>query len=674
VIFLYPAFLAAAALIALPIIIHLFNFKRYQKVLFSDIRLLQEIKEQTNKSRQLKHILTLLARIATILCLVAAFAQPFWGKDNQVNKGNKAFSFFVDNSYSMGVQQNGIPLLELAKSKARDIITASSSRDQFQILTQELTGSDSRFLNKEEALAYLANIGLSAQSRDAASILQKQQTNLLSSSATNKQIVYISDMQKNRCPLPIAASIATKTSFIPIQQTSTTNVSIDSVWFAEPSITMGAPNTLMVRVRNYDADKPIETTLNVGVNKQIKTVRNVQLKPSENKIEAIPFAAVQSGWQNMRIHLTDYPVSFDDTFYLAGKVAARQSVLLISDGVNNPYLNAAFKTGSAFSTDVCNSSTASSKNLNNYSLVVCSGLNMLNTELSRSLQNYTTQGGSIAIFPGNSINQASYNEALATLGGGIYGGSDNTAAQVSTVNKQHELIRDLFDKIPDNVELPRTEKRYTLNSATFSTEQKIFGFANGDAFLSSYRLGNGKVYLSATGLETSSTNFANSYWFLPVLFKMAFIGGNNPVYAFTIGKDANIVLRNSKAGDTNPFHISAENWDAIPQQRSIGGSVQVNLNQSVQVAGLYNLNIPGSDAENYVVGLNYNRQESNLESWANNEILSKAKLDNFDVIPATLNAADAVQQAQSRTALWKTFLIAALCFLLLETVLLRFWR
>ncbi|MFM2386182.1 MAG: hypothetical protein RL660_939 [Bacteroidota bacterium] len=672
--FLYPAFLIAACAIALPVIVHLFNFKRYKKVLFSDIRLLQEIKEQTNKSSQLKHLLTLLMRIGAILSLVLAFAQPFFGDSSLRNKGKKALSIFIDNSYSMGVQQNGVPLLELAKSKAKDIINACSSKDQFQILTQELTGSDSRFLNKEEALAQLAQITVCAQSRDAASVLQKQQNNLQTSDATVKQIIYVSDMQKNKCTLPIATKINTHVSFVPVQQSTRANVSIDSAWFVEPSITMNAPNTINVRVRNYDNEKPIETTVNVGVNNQVKTVRNVSLKPGENKIESLPFTAVQSGWQNIQLHLSDYPVSFDDTFYMAGKVAAQQSVLLVSEGVTNPYLNAAFKTGAAFRTDVSTPGAAIAKKLDNYSLVVCSGLNTLSSELSNVLQSYCSQGGSVCIFPGASINTSSYNAALSILGGAVFGTQNNSPTNVSSVNKQHELIRDIFDKVPDNVDLPKVEKCYALNGSTFSSEQKIFSFANGDAFLSSYRVGNGKVYVCATGLEAGSSNFANSYWFLPAVFKMAFIGGKNPIHAYTLGKDAVLTISGSKAGDANPFHLSNATWDAIPQQRNVAGMVQVNLNQSATHAGLYNLNIPNSDAENYVVGLNYNRQESNLDCWATNELSDKAKLANFDVVATARNAADAIGENAQGSPVWKYCLIAALVFLLLEILLVRLWR
>ena len=76
--FLYPQFLWALLAIAIPIIIHLFNFKKFKKVYFSDLRLLKEVEMETSKKSNLKHLLILLSRILAIAALVFAFAQPFF--------------------------------------------------------------------------------------------------------------------------------------------------------------------------------------------------------------------------------------------------------------------------------------------------------------------------------------------------------------------------------------------------------------------------------------------------------------------------------------------------------------------------------------------------------------------------------------------------------------------
>ncbi|MBL0342555.1 MAG: BatA domain-containing protein [Bacteroidetes bacterium] len=76
--FVFPGFLLASALIAIPLIIHLFNFRRFKKVYFTNVKFLKELKEETSSRSKLKHLLVLLARMLAVIFLVLAFAQPLY--------------------------------------------------------------------------------------------------------------------------------------------------------------------------------------------------------------------------------------------------------------------------------------------------------------------------------------------------------------------------------------------------------------------------------------------------------------------------------------------------------------------------------------------------------------------------------------------------------------------
>ena len=84
--FVNPLFLIGLVAIAVPILVHLFNFRRYKKVYFSNVDLLQQLQSETKKQSQLRQLLVLLARILAIVFLVLAFAQPI------LPKGDRWFS------------------------------------------------------------------------------------------------------------------------------------------------------------------------------------------------------------------------------------------------------------------------------------------------------------------------------------------------------------------------------------------------------------------------------------------------------------------------------------------------------------------------------------------------------------------------------------------------------
>ena len=101
--FLAPGFFAGLLFLAIPILIHLFNFRRYKKVDFTNVRFLKELKEETTKLNKLKHLLILATRLLAIVFLVLAFTKPIipLSQDKKL-KEVKNVSVYVDNSFKIG--------------------------------------------------------------------------------------------------------------------------------------------------------------------------------------------------------------------------------------------------------------------------------------------------------------------------------------------------------------------------------------------------------------------------------------------------------------------------------------------------------------------------------------------------------------------------------------------
>src|ERR1700757_1699744 len=196
--FLYPAFLFALATLAIPVIIHLFNFRRYQKVYFSNVQFLKEIQEQQASRRNLRERLILAARLLAILFLVLAFARPYLPGNNAANSGKQqAVSVFVDNSYSMQTLNKEGTLLDEAKRRAKEIASAYSINDRFQLLTQDLEGKHQRLLSRDEFNDAVDAVKISPQSRSLQQIADRQQSLLAEQRGAIRSIYLISDFQKN---------------------------------------------------------------------------------------------------------------------------------------------------------------------------------------------------------------------------------------------------------------------------------------------------------------------------------------------------------------------------------------------------------------------------------------------------------------------------------------------
>src|SRR5690606_457095 len=116
--FLYPAFLWALTALAIPIILHLFYFRRYKKIYFSNLRFLREVKEETSARNRLRNLLILLSRLLAFACLILAFAQPIIPVSQALKSGIRNVSIFLDNSFSMQSFGEALSLFDLGRQKA----------------------------------------------------------------------------------------------------------------------------------------------------------------------------------------------------------------------------------------------------------------------------------------------------------------------------------------------------------------------------------------------------------------------------------------------------------------------------------------------------------------------------------------------------------------------------
>ena len=189
--FLYPEFLWALSLIAIPIIIHLFNFRKFKKIFYSDISLLEAVQIKTKSRSRLKHLLILISRILAISTLVIAFCYPFKPSLNDFSNASiKTVSVYIDNSLSMDIKGPDGFFLELAKQQAINIANEYAPDVRFFMLTNDFMSQSQRDLSRNEFIDLVMNIKASPYEKDLGSIYTRQ-SDILRSFNTKKDISYL---------------------------------------------------------------------------------------------------------------------------------------------------------------------------------------------------------------------------------------------------------------------------------------------------------------------------------------------------------------------------------------------------------------------------------------------------------------------------------------------------
>lgn len=671
--FIFPLFLIAGVLLAIPVIIHLFNFRKFQKVYFPDIRFLKEIKEQTNRHSKLKRRLILASRLLAAAALILAFAQPYFSKNGEkISKQSNAISIYIDNSFSLAMEEKGVPRLEVAKNQARDLINSFGETDKFQVLSNDFSSSENRFYTKKESLIQLSRISISSKSRTTASILEKQKKLLQTQSGSKPLIAYISDFQKTAFDANTKSNDTIPKYFIPIAQNDIQNLSIDTVELVGNTIQLQEKNQLLAKITNYGKVEQ-QTALTLEVNGQIKGVVNTTVPAGASKTDSISFTPSNAGTQRIKLYITDHPIAFDDTFYVAAKVVSNYSVLILNQQNANAFLSTVFKPTALFKAENNNVNSFNPDRLSNYSLVILNAINSLPSRLSKALTDFAREGGNILVFAPSS-NPNGINAFLQKNIGTSYGQYNTEKLFVSSFNKSHQVFAGLFDKVPDNIDLPIAYAYYNLQSGSMSGLQKLFTFSNGDGFLNSYRFGNGNIFVCASSASKQASTFPNSYWFLPLMYKMAISQQANAVQASILGKNAQVAIPSSKQTAKDAvYHITNGTEDIIPAQRAIGNQNVLNLNKNVNQAGIYHAYLAGAK-DSMALGINYNRDESNLRFWDITALKKKVKLKNANWLTPNQEAGTAINSLEKGTPLWKVCIIFALLFLLAEILLIRFLK
>ena len=674
--FLYPSFLWALLALAVPIIIHLFYFRRFKKVYFTNVKFLKEVKEETSARRKLRNLLVLLMRLLAIASLVFAFAQPFIPQDTEVKKGEKAVSVFIDNSFSMNALSEDVPLIEKAKQRAREIVSAYSVEDRFQILTNDFEGRHQRLVSKEDAISLIDEVKTSPAVKEISKVMTRQLQAVNTGKIENKTAYVISDFQKNISDFDNFKDTTLEVNLIPLQSVQEKNISIDSAWFDSPVQMMNQTNTLVIRVKNHSDREAENIRLSLKHEGQVKPVGTLTIPPRASKTDTINITILRTGWHEAELNITDYPVQFDDNYFFTFNVAEVINTLVINEGNPNKYLDAAFGGINYFKVTNQPSRNLDYSKFPSYQLIVANGVTNVSSGLASELKQYVHGGGNLLVFPGVNSNIATYKSFFNEMQVNEFVSLEKEERSVADVNTEEFIFRDVFENKNTNLKLPVTKANYKITAYGSRGEEALLSYRDGSTFIGKYRKDQGNLYLCTAPLDEEYSNLVrNAEIFIPMIYKMAISSAKDSRIAYTIGKDDVIETDNKFTGTGEMvYKLKGKAEEFIPSQKVIGSQVILGVGNQIPDAGFYNLFLkPEEDLSQFA--FNYDRKESNLDYY-NETDLSSIAGDRAQIINGT-NTVDLTQLIGERSrgiVMWRWFIIAALVFLLLEALLLRFWK
>ena len=674
--FVFPWFLFALFALAIPVIIHLFYFRKFKKVYFSDIRFLKQVQEEKSTIEKLKKRLILASRLLALFFLILAFVQPFIGNNkNKLNQGTSAVCVYIDNSYSMGLKTGGEAALSIAKNKAKEIANAFNTGDKFSLLTNDLEGTHQRWMQKQDFLDAVDKVDLSPNIKTIADITKKEATLFQTLDAKNKLGFFISDFQKNMVSKSDDTSFTAH--FLDIQGNPEKNIYVDSCWFEQPVFTINTTNKLIVRIKNAGNTQADKIRVSIKINEAVKAIDDITIAAESVVIDSFNFATTQAGFQKGEISFNDYPITFDDKFYFAFNVDANEKVLSIDDAETPNNIASIFTNDVHFIFDKTNKGQIDYSTFKNYSLIILNQLEEISSGLSSSLKEYSANGGNIYIIPSATTNVSSYNSFLANINSGTYAEVQAKQGEVTKINLQEDVFKSVFNQLPKNVETPKIKKLYPILSNSNTNERELLSTNLNSSLVSKFDVGKGFIYLQAVPLNADFSDLQAKAIFAPMVYNAAVYKKNNQPLFYTIGKDNLLELKNGNVsitiGSESVYKLSNGKNEFIPENRSVGNTVLLRVNTTLSSDGIYAINSNNKDVG--IAAFNFDRTESNLKFTEKTDLKNIFNQKNQIVLDnAKANLSAEVKQIKDGVLLWKLCVILSLSFLLIEILLIRFYK
>ncbi len=684
--FLYPYFLFALLAVGIPLVIHFFNFKRYKTVYFSNVNFLKAVKKESRKKSRLKHILILISRVLAVSFLVIAFSQPYIPlTERGKQRTRQAVAIYIDNSFSMRLEgENGI-LLEQARNKAIEVAASYRPGTKFLLLTNDFLPQHRYLLDKEQLILQLGELKVSPNTVNLSQLMDFARRQLHETGKRfDKTFYLLSDFQKNNFNFSaIKNDTTTWTYLMPFSSGKINNLYIDSCWFEIPGRKINQAEKLFVQVINSSDEDYQNIPLRLEINDSLKAVSSLNIGAGEKQTVEMVFTNDNAGFQFGKVELDDYPLVYDNSYFIAYEVKSKVDVLGIFEDKDPTagYFKALFSNDDFVNYEEALENSLQISRIKNKQCVFLVNLKGISTGLTDELTDFVENSGTLAFFPPPEADIGSYNRLLSSLKANLITGMDTGTIRISGINYNDIFFRNVFKrKEQEEADLPEVKSYFNFSKKSNIAETVLMSFRNGQAALSRHTTRNGKVYSFTFPVNTQNTTFLKHLIFVPSVYNIALnsIAGQPVAYPIEL---QNLFLLNrnklTESGEQVFFRKRNSKEEFLPSGKPAGTNLlQLDLSGFISTAGHYELRSNATTIE--AVAYNYKRDESNPEFYSIediNNIIDKKGLKQFNTIDGNdQNLKETLQELNNGNQLWQYFLILAVLFIIVEALIIRLWK
>lgn len=637
--FKHPEILYFLFLLVIPILVHLFQLRRFKKEYFTNVKLLKELQIQTRKSSKIKKWLLLATRLLLLACLILAFAQPFFEAKDTTNKGNELI-IVLDNSFSM--QAKGAKG-ELLKRSVQELLEELPETQQFSLVTNSevFWDTDIKSIQKE-----LQNLEYSAMPFQLDYLINQVETKKKN---TKKDYVIITDAIQSESKKALDLAENNIVYFIQPEAENKNNISIEKVLISQ---VLDQFYELKISLNAF-GDTDLEVPLSVFSNNKAvaKTIAKFENQKTEISI-TIPKSDFHGN-----ISIEDNSLSYDNDYYLSISKPEKANVIAIGTSDKNNFLSRIF-TADEFNFQSTALATLDYNQIENQDAIVLNELEDLPVALGTTLKSFYEKGGNIILIPNAKNTTSLLNTFAKNFGGLHYSQLAIVEKQITKINFSHPLYQTVFEKKVTNFQYPNTKESFGLSGIT-----NILQYEDNSVFVGSTTNRLGTFYAFSAPINKQNSNFQNAPLIVPTFYNMGQNQGKTGINAYTIGENENLILETILAKD-EVISVKNKAYSFIPMQQILNAKCKLSFGDYPEKAG--NFEVIKGDESLKKISFNYPRTESDLTQ------ISTANFENFTKVNNINTVLNDIASERTSNEIWKWFIIATLLLLLTELLIQKF--
>jgi hypothetical protein len=639
--FKHPELLYALLLLIIPIIVHLFQLRKFRSVPFTNVKFLKELTLQTRKSSQIKKWLILIIRMLLFAGVIIAFAQPYISNSDRFNTKSETV-IYLDNSFSMQSPSINGSLLNTA---IQDIIENIDENEKISLFTNDANFTKTSIKAIKNDLIQLKH---SPNQLAYDAVVLKGKKLFSSDNSSIKNLVLISDFQQKNQSITATKDSLIAIKLVQLQPSNQNNIAIDSVYISKTTV-----ENLELTVIIKNQGNAIET-LPVSLFNDAKLIAKTAVDITNDATTrfTIPTNSIFNG----KLVIDDSNLQYDNTLYFNIDQREKINVLAINEA-EDTFLQKIY-TSDEFQYTASNFNALNYNSLDQQNLIILNELMDIPNSLGTALKSFTDNGGKLLVIPSSDIRIANYNQLFNGYGLSSFDRLNAVEKKITSINYSHPLLTNVFDKRVSNFQYPKVNGFYS--NATNSVSS-ILSFDDGTSFLAQ----SGNTYRFSAALESENSNFKNSPLIVPILYNIGKQSLKTGDLFYTIGVENTIDIATQLQQDDILTLVNGEN-SVIPLQQTYDNKVELITNTYPNIAGI--VSVKNKDAFLKNLSFNFDRKESNLNYF------DIQTINNMSLNTTVASAISDIKSATNVNELWKWFVIFAVIFLIIEMLILKFLK